>query len=142
MIGSMLVLNIASAGNLPDPVHTYGVTDSRVTQANIATTICKVGYTKTIRPPVKYTSALKTAQLASYYKGNCPNLGDCEEDHLISLELGGSPTAEANLWPQPNAHSKDVCENRLHAKVCKGKLTLAEAQLGIAKNWVTYCAAN
>jgi hypothetical protein len=35
-----------------------------VTQATISTTICKSGWTKTIRPPTSYTNALKQARHA------------------------------------------------------------------------------
>ena len=61
-----------------------------------------------------------------------------EIDHLIPLTVGGSNDL-ANLWPQPygvpGAHQKDVLENKLHAQVCSGKMTLAEAQHQIATNW-------
>jgi len=46
-------------GVLPDPACTPGATNSAVTRATIATTICRSGYTKTIRPPASYTGALK-----------------------------------------------------------------------------------
>jgi hypothetical protein len=53
-----------------------------------------------------------------------------QEDHLISLELGGHPTDPRNLWPEPRPHAEDVdrIENELNGKVCSGELTLAEAQ--------------
>ena len=62
-----------------------------------------------------------------------------ELDHLIPLELGGSPLDVKNLWPEPAPayHQKDVTENRLHKKVCSGEITLKKAQIGIAKNWKT-----
>lgn len=66
--------------------------------------------------------------------------GEYEVDHLISLELGGS-NAVANLWPEaalprPGFHEKDALENRLHALVCAGRMTLAQAQRLIATNWL------
>ena len=53
-----------------------------------------------------------------------------QEDHLISLELGGHPTDPSNLWPEPYPRAADVdrIENELNAKVCGGQLSLAEAQ--------------
>src|SRR5262249_55965758 len=53
-----------------------------------------------------------------------------QEDHLISLELGGDPTDPRNLWPEPYPRAAEVdrIENELNAKVCDGRLTLAEAQ--------------
>jgi hypothetical protein len=65
---------------------------------------------------------------------------DGEVDHLVSLELGGS-NVTANLFPEaaapaPGSHEKDKVENRLHAEVCAGQLTLRKAQREIATNWV------
>ena len=128
--------------DLPNATYTPGSTNPAVTQANIQKTICVSGYTATIRPPSSYTTALKTRQLATYYKGNCTAATGCEEDHLISLEIGGNPRDEKNLWPEPNAQAKDSCENRLKKDVCSGAITLKEAQVGIAHNWKTYCSAH
>jgi len=44
---------------LADPVRTPGVLNPDVTQGNIRSTVCKSGWTTTIRPPVSYTNALK-----------------------------------------------------------------------------------
>jgi len=57
-------------------------------------------------------------------------LADYQEDHLISLELGGDPTDPRNLWPEPikRALVVDQIENELNRKVCEGSLHLAEAQ--------------
>jgi hypothetical protein len=62
-----------------------------------------------------------------------------EIDHIVSLELGGSNDI-ANLYPEradaaPGFRVKDKLENRLHALVCAGQMTLRSAQLGIATNW-------
>ena len=59
-----------------------------------------------------------------------------EIDHIVSLELGGSNDI-ANLYPEkaPGFHAKDELENRLHALVCSGAMTLHAAQVGIATNW-------
>lgn len=59
-----------------------------------------------------------------------------EVDHLISLELGGSNSIK-NLWPEPGfPNPKDKLENRLHAMVCSGQISLLQAQHDIATNWV------
>jgi hypothetical protein len=112
-----------------DPVRTPGVLNPDVTEANIRATICKRGWTRTVRPPVEYTNALKRRQMHAYRE-----LGPAsayQEDHLISLELGGDPTDPRNLWPEPypRAATVDAIENELNAKVCNGTLTLADAQL-------------
>ncbi len=108
---------------------TPGVVDPRVTQANIRSTICTRGYTRQVRPPTTYTSALKVRQLRQYRLVGSP--AGYQEDHLISLELGGNPTDPRNLWPesQPRAGVVDGIENELNRKVCAGELSLHEAQL-------------
>jgi hypothetical protein len=112
-----------------DPVRTPGVLNPDVTQATIATTICRRGWTRTVRPPTAYTDSLKQRQLRAYRLAGASSL--YQEDHLISLELGGHPTDPRNLWPEPypRAARVDALENELNAKVCDGSLTLAQAQL-------------
>jgi hypothetical protein len=126
---------------LPDRSATPGAIDPRVTQSDLATTICVSGYTATVRPSSSYTDAIKTRQLAGGYAlHGDTDRSDYEEDHLIPLELGGSPTSVRNLWPQPYAGrtaatAKDSLENRLHTMVCDGSLPLQVAQQAIARNW-------
>ena len=133
---------VSSAGVvLPNSARTPGAINASVTQANIANTICAAGWTKTVRPPSSFTTALKVKQLASGYSSNGDSrTEDYEEDHLISLELGGSANAEANLWPEPyagakGARVKDQVENKLKSLVCSGAIPLAAAQVAIASNW-------
>jgi hypothetical protein len=107
---------------------TPGVLNPDVTQATIRTTICRSGWTRTVRPPVDYTNGLKALGLRQYrLRGP---LSSFQEDHLISLELGGNPTDARNLWPEPYPRAADVdkVENELNHRVCTGSLTLAEAQ--------------
>ena len=113
---------------LADPVRTPGVINADVTQANIATTICRRGYTRTIRPPVEYTNVLKLRQMHAYGEKGSPS--QYQEDHLVSLELGGHPTDPRNLWPEPYPRAAEVdrIENELNARVCSGSLSLAAAQ--------------
>jgi hypothetical protein len=105
-----------------------GVVNPEVTQANIRTTICRSGWTKTIRPPVEYTNDLKRKQIRAYGLHGAPSA--YQEDHLISLEVGGDPTDPRNLWPEPypRAAEVDQIENELNAQVCSGALTLEQAQ--------------
>src|SRR5579859_6584528 len=99
---------------LPDSHCTPGAINPDVTQDNIDSTICRSGFTKTIRPPVSYTSSLKREQIKEYGYTNT-NTRDYEEDHFISLELGGNPTDPKNLWPEPHSspNEKDLIENYL-----------------------------
>jgi hypothetical protein len=111
-----------------DLVRTPGVVNDDVTQQNIAATICKHGWTRTIRPPTDYTNALKLKQMRDYGVGGSPQR--FQEDHLISLELGGHPTDTRNLWPEPypRAAEMDSIENDLNARVCSGAMPLDDAQ--------------
>jgi len=113
---------------LASPTRTPGVLNPNVTQANIRSTICRRGWTATIRPPVSYTDALKVKQMRQY--GETGSTSDYQEDHLISLEMGGSPTDPRNLWPEPypRASAMDQIENQLNSQICDGQLTLAQAQ--------------
>ena len=135
-----ITINAAGA-ILPNSARTPGALNPSVTQATIGRTICVTGWTSTIRPSSSVTTGIKVAQLASgyTYKGDTAT-GDYEEDHLISLELGGAPSAEANLWPEPynapeGARVKDQVENKLRTLICGGTITLATAQRAIASNW-------
>jgi hypothetical protein len=121
---------------LPDPRCTPGAVDPAVTQANIASTICRDDYTATVRPPESVTEPEKRASLAAY--GDTRPMYDYEYDHLIPLELGGARNDPGNLWPEPGAspNPKDKLEDRLNDLVCKGSLRLAVAQREIATNWV------
>ena len=130
----------ALAGALPDQARTPGAINPDVTQATIGKTICVSGWTKTVRPPAIYTNRLKVKQLAAWHYAD-RNPADVEEDHLISLQLGGSPTDPANLWPQAyagtyGARTKDVVETKLKQLVCSGSITLKTAQQAIATDWV------
>ena len=129
---------------LPNATVTPGALNPNVTQANIKDNVCKANWTTTVRPPVSYTNKLKATQMASTYKSLIATFGasasNYEEDHLISLQLGGSPTDPKNLWPEPyagnNAHRKDVIETKLKTLICSGKIKLADAQKAISTNWV------
>jgi hypothetical protein len=117
-----------SAAVLASWALTPGVLNPAVSQGTIRSTICRRGWTRTIRPPVSYTNDLKRKGLRAYLLRGPPSR--YQEDHLISLELGGHPTDPRNLWPEPypRASAVDRQENELNAQVCGGRLSLAEAQ--------------
>ena len=134
------VVSASSGQILPDSNCTPGAIDPAVTQANISTTICKSGYTATVRAPASNTAKFKKVSLTDYGMSYSVST---EYDHLISLELGGT-NAVSNLWPEPNktgatatANPKDQVENKLKTAVCAGRTTLSSAQSAIAGNWVT-----
>ena len=123
--------------SLPDPHCTPGAIDPVVTQSDLGRTICRSGYSESVRPSESVTEAEKRASLRSY--GDRRPLGDYEYDHLVSLELGGALNDPRNLWPEPGGspNPKDALEDHLHALVCDGRMTLATAQLMLARDWVT-----
>jgi hypothetical protein len=135
---------------LPDPRCTPGAIDARVTQANIAHTICKAGWTDTVRPPESVTEPIKRALIRAYgdYAGR--HLSRYELDHDIPLELGGDPGSTAdtrNLWPEVDYSSvasgsydrnpKDRLEYALNRRVCRGQMSLATARRLITSDWVS-----
>lgn len=131
---------------LEDPACTPGALNPDVTQADLATTICrKGGYTAGIRPPAYITAKEKRLSAVSYdYTGTSR---DSEYDHLISLQLGGDPNDPRNLWVEPPSpghksgagpnNPKDVVETKLHTAVCRGTIKLAQAQQAIVTDWST-----
>jgi hypothetical protein len=125
--------------NLPDPTLTPGNVLTGVTAAQV----CEPGYSRLVR---HVSEEVRQQVFAAYglpgnHFGHCGGRQGCELDHLISLELGGSNSPK-NLWPesydsQPwNAHLKDHLENKLHALVCSGRLSLLDAQQAISLNWI------
>jgi hypothetical protein len=134
----------------PDLDRTPGLANPAVTQANIHQTICRAHWTETIRPPVSYTNALKRRQMQEYgdtvsdpharCMPHSANAKCYQEDHFISLELGGDPRDPRNLWPEPNRQTpggrqKDWVETFLKHQVCDGRMTLQDAQRAIAADW-------
>jgi hypothetical protein len=120
-------------GPLPDAGCTPGARYSRVGRAQV----CRPGYASSVR---HVTESTKDAVYAAYGMRRHFNGADGEVDHLVSLELGGS-NVPANLFPEaatprPGSHEKDRLENRLHAEVCSGAITLRGAQRLVARDWV------
>jgi hypothetical protein len=125
----------AGPGPTPDHRCTPGAIDPTITQATISTTICRAGYTATVRPPVAETDKAKAAQYTAY---GIPHGTASELDHEVPLVLGGANDI-ANLWPEvgkiPNP--KDQVETTLAKAVCAGKVRLTDAQTAIAEDWTT-----
>jgi hypothetical protein len=119
-------------GVLPDPACTPGDILPDATKAKI----CVSGYSTTVRD---VPDSVKTA-VYKEYGIKTHTSGQYEVDHFVSLELGGSNDI-SNLWPEPAAptpgfHEKDKVENYLHDQVCSGAMTLKDAQIKIATNWL------
>jgi len=135
----------ASGEPLPDPACTPGAIDATVTQANLATTVCrKGGYTSTIRPPEAITEPFKKQIMAAY---GIPwaKASNYELDHLVELAIGGASDTR-NLWPEPNTiktatasqyvhNDKDQAEQTAFSELCSGKVKLAQVQSQMANDW-------
>lgn len=145
MIAMILSIGLSTSSIIdiyrPGP-ETPGAVDSTKTKE----ILCDPKYhTGSARPPTFYTNNLKKNQIIAKHLDMDPSAA--EEDHLISLQLGGDPMDPKNLWPQPyckpsearrscfGAREKDVVEGWLHRQVCSGKMTLQEAQHQIATDW-------
>ena len=119
-------------------------TNPDVTQETIFETICVPGYTKEVRPATSYTNGVKKILLRRQHIDESL-IHEYELDHIIPLAVGGHPRSLSNLQLQPwegetGAKAKDKLEVRLHNAVCKGKLSLLEAQQCIGEDWIA-CAA-
>ena len=125
----------------PDRRCTPGAVNPAVTQATIGSTICRAGWTSTVRPPESVTEPEKLASLRAYGEGPSSAF---EYDHFVPLELGGAVNDPRNLWPEPDyparagfyLNPKDHLETALKRLVCSGRMSLALAQREIAANWV------
>ena len=132
---------------LPDPKCTPGSITPLVTSSNLSSTICRRGYSASVRPPLSLTEPAKYALMRAY--GLTGSSSQYEFDHLIPLELGGSSNL-ANLWPEPNQgtpselnpyshyglNAKDGVESQSNYAVCDKGYPLALAQQEMAQNWV------
>lgn len=141
---SFLVLSsTASAGDLPDLNLTPGAVDPEVTQETLKESVCKqthFSWTEGHMPPRSFLETAEKEQLKLYGYAD-ENLRHYQMDHLIPLSLGGHPTDLRNIWPQLlisrwSARRKDYLEEIMHTKVCKGELSLKDAQEQIRTNWI------
>jgi hypothetical protein len=140
---SFVSLAAADEDELPDAARTPGavaVTD--------VTVVCDLGYATRVRPRGALWRRLKNEAYNAYGlpRGKRSTIDArgkhhpaYEVDHLIPLELGGSPGDLRNLWPEPlaSAKRKDRVENELHDRVCAGIVPLGVAQRAIARDWRT-----
>lgn len=130
------VAQLIAAHVLPDPSITPGVLNPQITAANLKDTVCKAGWTATVRPPTAWTDKLRNADTPA---GQKPL--DGELDHLISIEDGGAPADPKNLWwmiyaDRYGARVKDVLETKVKRLVCAGKITLDQARAALSPNWL------
>ncbi len=123
----------AASGGLQDKACTPGDILSNATKNEI----CQPGYSRNVR---NVPTSEKNKVYAEYGITH-HSAGEYEVDHLVSLELGGSNNI-SNLWPEaaspkPGFHEKDKVENWMHDQVCSGAISLQDAQVQIATDWLS-----
>jgi hypothetical protein len=127
---------VLGAGGKADRSCDPGVLNPDVTPATLRTTICRPNWTDTVRPPTSYTNQLKKLDMTRY---GIPHseVSNYRYDHLVALTLGGHPTDPGNLWPQHKgpAVDKNTQAVRLKNQVCRGEITLREAQRTLLDAW-------
>jgi hypothetical protein len=122
-------------GVLPDRRCSPGAYYSGFTKAVICAPSFRTGPIRSVPSSEKHAVEVEYGMAPKRYGRTI------EIDRIVSLELGGSDDI-ANLYPEPGSgkasyHVKDKLENRLHAMVCAGQITLSAARRGIASNWET-----
>lgn len=150
----------------PDPTCTPGAVNPAVTQANIKQTICKKGWSASVRPAEAYTEQMKKNMMRSgtftaTYKGqkftyhgynDGLQLAQTELDHNVPISAAGAVADPRNLFPEPggtanyplvigglevNSLTKDHYELWALDQVCSGKITLAQDQAKfLGGHWV------
>lgn len=133
---------IKRLSNLPLLSATPGVRSPAVTQSNLHSTICSRNYVARITPSSTFLETVEKEELHGAYANDSRLAASkYQENYLIPLQLGGSPTAIGNMWPMVrsyrwDAHRKHDVEHALNRLVCRGQLTLADAQRIIVTNWI------
>jgi len=132
---------------VPDPDCNPGAVNPTVTEKILKT---KGFTTKCVRDQATTPTQKRTTYV--WYgiekpENNSGKTQTCELDHIVPLVLGGSDHLE-NLWPQCGPPGvvlnkryfkmKDKVEVYLARQVRAGKMSLAEAQSGIASDWTQY----
>ena len=140
VIASPVYAGFPKVGFDPRP-HIPGAIDVNVRQDNINSTICILGYARSVRPSYTFTGTLKKKMMRAQHPGE--PFQAYELDHPIPLSLGSAPAdARRNLWLQPwnsamNAGDKDALEYVLWRLVCGHQLPLGVAQTAIARDWIS-----
>jgi hypothetical protein len=126
---------------LPLRACTPGSVRDDVDPAHLELTVCKPGWSDTIRPSTTETNRVKTFAMGAY--GVPPELRSRTElDHDIPLSMGGSSHV-TNLWPEVSTrpvgfrNDKDDVEDHVRAAVCHHRVTWRAAITALADDWTT-----
>lgn len=102
-----------------------------VSDRTLDQTVCRPGWTKTIRPSTAYIRNWERRHLPP---GQDPRLFIV--DHRVSLGIGGNPYApNLKLQTVAEAARKDVLERRLNRLLCGGRISLERAQEIMLERW-------
>jgi hypothetical protein len=83
---------------------------------------------------------MKAKMIDGYRRGqpdiSAPGSQALPNPSITPGELNPAVTQQNNVVGGWGSYAKDKLENRLHDLVCKGVVTLADAQHEIANNWI------
>ena len=107
-----------------------------VTQATIGRTICKPGWTKAVRAPLRVTDQIKRDKLRAAGWTDADK-NRFELDYIIPLSLGGAPNDPKNFQLEPGNEvvEKEALEACLPRLVCERRLMLDEARKAVWRDW-------
>lgn len=107
-----------------------------VTQETIEQTICRPGYSATVRPSTSFTNPIKF-RLMGQAEIPREGAGEWALDHRIPIVLGGHPRQLENLQLLTRAENsrKARIEVKLLCYVCSGAMPLEQAQAEILEDW-------
>jgi hypothetical protein len=107
-----------------------------VSQGTIQQTICRPGYSATVRPSTTYTNAIKRRLMAEQGFPTS-EIGEYALDHHLAIALGGHPRSLGNLQllsKHDNARKSRI-EVKLLCYVCTGAMPLEQAQAEVWADW-------
>jgi hypothetical protein len=130
------ILLLASACAFAQPA-----LNAAVSQDTLKSTICTGGYSQSIRPAQAEVKALKLKVMADAGK-TLTDSSSFQLHRIIPMELGGSASDLSNLELRPLVFEKSALGihlqktgSSLKAKVCSGKMSLADAQKEMLHQW-------
>lgn len=107
-----------------------------VSQATIRETICRPGYSSTVRPSTTFTNPIKRRLMG---EAGIPaeNSSEWALDHRIAIALGGHPRQLSNLQLLTTSENsrKSRIEVKLLCFVCTDAMLLRQAQEELALDW-------
>jgi hypothetical protein len=114
--------------------------DATVTEATIRKTICRPGCSDSVRPATSVTSLEKPASICAW--GCHQASGNCEYDHLISLELGAAANDGRSLWPENGRWPRKARSRATSIRTCATAARHSGGQRVIALDWASFYNRN